>query len=96
MRVLPVAGLLLMLAGSVCHAQKPLSSEPDEGGIGGTGHGIASPTKPELIERPEMPERIERVESVERMDSPNFEYPDPPDLGGESAVEVETPVVDQP
>ncbi len=96
MRILPVAGVLLLLAGNVCHAQKPLSSEPDEGGIGGTGHGIASPKKPELIERPEMPERIERVESIERIDSPNFEYPDPPDLGGASEVDVEVPVVDQP
>lgn len=96
MRIFPVAGVLLILAGSVCHAQKPLSSEPDEGGIGGTGNGIASPKKPELIERPEMPERIERIESLERMDTPNFEYPDPPDLGGNSEVDVEVPAANQP
>lgn len=35
-------------------------NDPEEGGLGGTGHGALE--RPEGIERPDMPERIEPIE----------------------------------
>lgn len=92
MRALPIAGILLLLSSELCHAQKPLSGEPDEGGIGGTGHGFGTTQKPDLIERPEMPERIERIEPMERIDPPDFEHLDPTNV--DTGVEIDPPTVD--
>lgn len=54
--------LLLTLLAVVC--LPAVAVEPDEGGIGGTGHG------PDEFELPETPERIERVETPDVPDLP--------------------------
>lgn len=55
--------LLLTLLAAVC--LPAMAVEPDEGGIGGTGHS------PDEFELPETPERIERVETPELSDLPD-------------------------
>jgi hypothetical protein len=52
-----IAGVFL-LCSDVC------AVEPDEGGIGGTGHS-SSASRPDIEQRPESPERIERIERPE-------------------------------
>lgn len=59
------------------------SAEPDEGGIGGTGH-IESESSTPLFDRPELPERVETPERVE------VEVPTFPDTAAPSAGEVVT------
>lgn len=63
------------------------AADPDEGGIGGTGH---SDTRPDLPERPETPERVEHIERPESIDVRD----DLHTQGIEDIVElpVETPV----
>lgn len=53
-----IATLLLttLLSCASVHAASP--ADPDEGGIGGTGHSDST-ARPELPERPDLPERIE-------------------------------------
>ena len=90
MRQACVAVAAAIFLSTVCHAQNPLSVDPDEGGIGGTGHGDVSTQKPELIDRPEMPERIEhveRVETVDRVEPPGVDVGESSGMDGEITVE---------
>lgn len=59
-------------------------AEPDEGGIGGTGHGTEAQGAADIFERPELPERIERIDLPERPDFVGApELPSPPGGLGE-------------
>lgn len=75
-----IAGLMSALLISITtHA-----AEPDESGIGGTGHGDVVNGE-NIFDRPEMPDRIERIEPFERPEQPDFsgapELPPPSDVG---------------
>jgi len=70
-----------------------LASEPDEGGIGGTGHADAV-GRPDIVELPETPERIERFErpelgiEIEGSAVPTLEADSVPDRIEEPPAEV--------
>jgi len=67
--------------------------EPDEGGIGGTGHGDPD-NRPDLIDRPDTPERIEQMDRIDPIDPP-----DRPDIGSPTNGEdlgVDPVTVDPP
>lgn len=61
--------LLLSAMTITAHANQP--TEPDEGGMGGTGNGFDHVSRPAGMERPDVPERVEL---------PDFPGPDLPDI----------------
>lgn len=77
--------LILLMLWAACGTTVVFSAEPDEGGIGGTGHSDSVLTPP-LFDRPELPER---VETPERVEVPSF--PDSPAPAAGEVVTVPTP-----
>lgn len=73
--------ITLVMICVICGTLEVHSAEPDEGGIGGTGH-IESESSTPLFDRPELPER---VETPERVEVPTF-----PDTAAPAAGEVVT------
>ena len=63
-------------------------NDPEEGGLGGTGHG--SEIRPEGIERPDLPER---VEPIERPDLDGFDIFESDSIR-EDAAPLEMPAED--
>jgi len=88
------ARLIAALIMALLIAAPAQAGEPDESGIGGTGH-TDTLHGDRGFERPEMPDRIERIEPFEAPERPDFssapELPTPPSDAGVPPGDIGVP-----